>query len=152
MRELGSGAIGRAVGLSTALAGVFAAHSIGAQSVARVGEESAPEPPAATLNLTLAEAVSLARARSARLAQLSSLEAAADASLRGARAERLPQLDVSASYTRNSNVPELRITTPAGTRTVFPNLPDNYRARAGLSLPLYTGGRVENGAMRGRVE
>ena len=150
MRKLRSGAIRRALALST-LAAVLAAQPLGAQTV-RAGEEGAPEPPAGTLRLMLAEAVSLARARSARLAQLRSLETAADASFRAARAERLPQLDLSASYTRSSDVPELTISTPTGTRTIFPNIPDNYRTRAGLSLPLYSGGRIEGGigAARGQ--
>ena len=54
----------------------------------------------------------------------------------------------SASYTRNSDVPELVIIAPGpppARQTVFPNIPDNYRARAGLALPLYTGGRIGGG-------
>lgn len=144
MRKLRNSGTRRGLALSVALAAVLAGHPSRAQTVFRAGEETAPEPPA-TLRLTLAEAVSLARASSARLAQLRSLETAADASFSAARAERLPQLDLSASYTRNSNVPELTISTPAGTRTIFPNIPDNYRSRAGLSLPLYSGGRIEGG-------
>lgn len=98
----------------------------------------------ATVSLTLAETIERARQASARLAQLRSLETAAEAGSRAARAARLPQLDLSASYTRNSDVPELTIPVPGlGTRTLFPNIPDNYRTRAGLSLPLYTGGRVD---------
>jgi outer membrane protein TolC len=97
----------------------------------------------ASLRLTLAEAVDSARRASARLGQLRSLEAASEAGARGARAARLPQVDLGASYTRNSDVPELTIVSPgAGTRTLFPNIPDNLRVRAGLSLPLYTGGRI----------
>jgi outer membrane protein len=111
-------------------------RAAGAQSAA------APE----TVRLGLAETVERARAHSARLAQLSSLETASEAGLRGARAGRLPQLDLSAGYTRNSNVPELTLAFPGiEPRVIFPNIPDNYRARAGLSLPLYTGGRIEGG-------
>ena len=110
-------------------------------------EAAAPVPsPAVVAPLSLAEALSRARAHSARLAQLSSLEAAAAAALRGARAARTPLLDLSASYGRSSNVPELTLAIPgAPPRTVFPNIPDNYRARAGVVLPLYTGGRIERG-------
>jgi outer membrane protein len=57
----------------------------------------------------------------------------------------MPQVDVSAGYTRQSDVPELRITLPGlGNRVLFPNIPDNYRAHTGLALPLYTGGRIES--------
>ena len=99
---------------------------------------------AETVRLSLAETVERARASSPRLAQLAALQTAADAGLLGARAGRLPVLDLAASYTRNSNVPELTIALP-GTepRTIFPNIPDNYRTRAGLTLPVYTGGRVQ---------
>src|ERR1700674_96363 len=98
-----------------------------------------------TLRLTLGEALSRARDASAHLAELRSLAAAAGAGLTGARAERLPRIDASASYTRQSDVPELRFTIPGlGTETVFPNIPDNYRGHLGLELPLYTSGRIAN--------
>lgn len=96
--------------------------------------------------LTLDEAVAKAQAGSARLLQLQALQDAALAGLRGARAGRMPQLDLQASYTRNSSVPELVVNVPGlFSQTVFPNIPDQYRARAGLTLPLYTGGRVASG-------
>ncbi len=99
---------------------------------------------AETVRLTLAETVERARASSPRLGQLAALQTAADAGLLGARAGRLPVLDLAASYTRNSNVPELTIALPSTEpRTIFPNIPDNYRTRAGLTLPVYTGGRVQ---------
>ena len=95
------------------------------------------------VHLSLSDAVARARERSARLLSLSSLETAAGEGVRGARAGRLPQADLSASYTRNSNVPELVIAFPgAPPRTIFPNIPDNLRSHAGVSLPIYTAGRV----------
>jgi outer membrane protein len=106
---------------------------------------SASSPPGAALRLTLAEALGRAREASAHLAELRSLAAAAGAGLTGARAERLPKIDASAAYTRQSDVPELRLTLPGlGTETVFPNIPDNYRGHLGLELPLYTSGRIAN--------
>jgi outer membrane protein len=111
---------------------------------AAAGDRDAPA--TETARLSLAETIDRARAHSARLAQLSALESAADAALRGARANRLPTLDLGTSYTRNSNVPELTIALPRmDPRTIFPNIPDNFRARAGLGVALYTGGRVEGG-------
>lgn len=93
--------------------------------------------------LTLAEALERARTNSPRLESLAALEAAAEAAQRGAQAERLPLVDLSAGYSRNSDVDELSLTLPGlGTRTIFPNIPDNYRLHAGAAMPLYTGGRI----------
>lgn len=101
--------------------------------------------PGGTLRLTLGEALARAREASAHLAELRSLAASAGAGLTGARAERLPKIDASAGYTRQSDVPELRLTFPGlGSKTVFPNIPDNYRGHLGFELPLYTGGRIAN--------
>jgi outer membrane protein len=105
-----------------------------------------PSAEESAVRLSLAETIDRARQGSARLAQLLALETAAEAGVRGARAGRLPQVDVSASYTRQSNVPELVLAIPGLVdRTIFPNIPDNYRTHAGLSLPVYTGSRVESG-------
>jgi outer membrane protein len=122
----------RTLALALALAGGAAATA------------QAPSPPA-TLQLTLSDAIERARAASAHLGELRSLSSSAGFGLAGARAQRMPQVDVSAGYTRQSDVPELRITLPGlGNRVLFPNIPDNYRAHAGLALPLYTGGRIES--------
>jgi outer membrane protein TolC len=95
------------------------------------------------VRLSLAEAVALARERSPRLGQLRALEEAAAAGERGARAARMPQLDLSAAYTRWSDVPDFTIVTGLGLpRTIFPNLPNSYRARVGVSVPVYAGGRI----------
>ncbi|HSK78803.1 MAG TPA: TolC family protein [Thermoanaerobaculia bacterium] len=97
-----------------------------------------------TVRLTLAEALERARQSSPRLAELDDLQRAAAARLRGAEAEKRPEVDLQASYFRNSDVPEFSLALPGlGTRTIFPNIPDNYRLHAGASLPLYTGGRIE---------
>ena len=104
--------------------------------------QSAPVDSAPVARLTLAEALERARAVSPHLGQLRALEDAAAAGLRGARAERWPTLGVSAAYSRNSDVPEFVVQQPTGPFTVFPNLPNQGRARADLGLPLYTGGRT----------
>ncbi|HET9186106.1 MAG TPA: TolC family protein, partial [Solirubrobacterales bacterium] len=98
------------------------------------------------VRVTLAEALERARATSPRLDQLEALRQAAVAGLAGARAERMPRVDLAAGYTRNSDVPEFTLNLPGiGSRTLFPNIPDNWRAHAGLSLPLWTAGRIEGG-------
>jgi outer membrane protein len=114
---------------------------------AAAGSPAADEPPAVT-RLTLGEALDRARAHSARLAQLAALETAAKAGLSGARASRLPQVDVAAGYTRLSSVPELTLVVPGPPpirETVFPDIQNTYRARAGLVQPLYAGGRIGAG-------
>jgi outer membrane protein TolC len=115
-----------------------------------------PPTPAETgvVRLSVDEAVARAIAASPRLARLSALETAAEAQARGARGERWPQVDVGGGYTRRSEVPELAIFAPTSNPAqplervvVFPNIQDNWRLRASVSLPLYTGGRTS-----GRIE
>jgi outer membrane protein TolC len=104
----------------------------------------------APVKLTLAQAVEHARARSARLAQAVALETAAKAGFTEARAGRLPQVDVTAGYARLSNVPELSFVFPGPPptrQTVFPNIPDTFRAHAGLTQSLYSGGRIGAGVL-----
>jgi outer membrane protein len=111
------------------------------------GADGAAQPAAGaareTVRLTLAEAVDRARAHSPRLEELRALQQAADAERRGARAERLPQVELRASYARRSEVPELTLALPGRPpQTVFPNLPNEYRTQAALALPVYTSGRI----------
>ncbi|HEX4954162.1 MAG TPA: TolC family protein [Thermoanaerobaculia bacterium] len=96
------------------------------------------------LRLGLAEALARAEAASANLARLSALERSALAQEDAAQAARKAEVGALASYTRRSNVPELVIAIPGSPpRTVFPNIPNNYRARVEGSIPLWTGGRLE---------
>jgi outer membrane protein TolC len=98
------------------------------------------------LSLSLEEAIQRAQAASPRLDQLRDLRDGAEAGLKGTRAERLPQVDLSAGYARYSDVPVLAIEQPppGGSTILFPNLPDNYAARVAMTLPLYTGGRLSS--------
>ena len=46
------------------------------------------------------------------------------------------------------DVPELTLNIPGlGSRTLFPNIPDTWRAHAGVSVPLWTSGRIESGKL-----
>ncbi len=110
---------------------------------------SAAPSPVSTVRLSLDEAVRRALEASPRLARLFALEAAAEAAARGARAERWPQVEVGAGYTRRSEVPELAIFAPTDNPAqpverivVYPNIQDNWRLRAGAARPLSTGGRL----------
>jgi outer membrane protein len=111
--------------------------------------DSARPAEAAVVRLTVEQAVARAIAASPRLARLTALEAAAEAQTRGARADRWPQVDLGAGYTRRSEVPELAIFAPTNDPAkpverivVFPNIQDNWRLRAGVALPIWTGGRL----------
>jgi outer membrane protein len=103
-----------------------------------------PEPGRAAVRLTLAEAIARAREQSPRLAQLRALESAADAGVDWAKAQRMPYLDFTASYARNSRIPEFKLPPPIGV-TVFEDIPDNWRSRLLLTAPIYTGRRIESG-------
>ncbi|MBP7149657.1 MAG: TolC family protein [Acidobacteria bacterium] len=95
------------------------------------------------LRLTPAEAVSRAREASDRLAALRGLERAAAAETAAARAGQRPELALTAGYTRTSEIDEFTLRLPRQEpRTIFPNIPDNYRSRAEISVPVYTGGRL----------
>jgi outer membrane protein TolC len=96
-----------------------------------------------TLRLTVEEARRRALAGAPSVEVARALERAAQADVDAARAGRLPQVDLGASYTRQSDVPELILALPGqAPRTIFPNIPDNYRSRLGGAMPLYTGGRL----------
>ncbi|HSD27710.1 MAG TPA: TolC family protein [Vicinamibacteria bacterium] len=110
---------------------------------------AAPEAAAPVVRLSADEAVARAIAASPRLARLSAFETAAEAEARGARADRWPQVDLGAGYTRRSEVPELAIFTPTDNPAqpvqrvvVFPNIQDNWRMRAGVAMPVWTWGRI----------
>ena len=121
--------------LSIALILLFATKALAEDSLQ--GESSQP------IRLTLDDAIARARASSSRLTSLGALTRAASQGVRGAEASKRPDLDIAASYTRNSNVPELILSFPGSApRTIFPNLPNNWRTHVGASLPLYTGGRI----------
>ncbi len=120
-----------------------------AGAVAAAQEPAAPAGAPPVVRLTVEEAVAQAIAASPRLAGLSALEAAAEAEARGARADRWPQLDLGAGYTRRSEVPELAIFTPTNDPAkpvervvVFPNIQDNWRVRAAVAMPIWTWGRI----------
>ena len=111
-------------------------------------------PASAVLRVTVDQAVEMALQSSPLLDRLGALEAAAEARKRGARAERWPQVDLGGGYQRRSNVPELQIAqpspdpgVPAQLVTIYPNIPNNWQLQAGLTWPVYTGGRVG-----GRIE
>jgi len=55
-----------------------------------------------------------------------------------------PTVSASAGYTRTNHVVEFVIPSATGVpRVLYPDVPDNYRARLDLQCPIYTGGRAD---------
>jgi outer membrane protein len=108
------------------------------------GQEQQTTPPAPRTPLKVDEAVALALAHAPRLQQLDAYRSAAEAGISQARADEKPHIDVSAGYTRYSDVPEFVVSVPGetGGGVLFPNIPNNARARVGASYSLYNGGRT----------
>jgi OMF family outer membrane factor len=95
------------------------------------------------LVLTIDAAIERGLAEAPRLAEARSREAAADAAVVARAALGRPAVAASSGYLRTNHVDEFGVGQPGGgTLIIFPDVPDNYRARAELSLPIYTSGRV----------
>jgi outer membrane protein TolC len=98
----------------------------------------------APLPLTLDEAIARGLANSLRVAELQARHAASDAAVAGRAAERRPILSLAGGYTRTNHVDEYAIAQPGQSiQVLYPDVPDNTRARIDLQWPIYTGGRLE---------
>ena len=96
----------------------------------------------ASAPLTLDEAIAQGLANSQRLAELASRAEAADFAVAGRRASEMPAISVLGGYARTNHVEEFAIGVPGrAPQVVYPDIPDNYRARFDLQWPIYTGGR-----------
>ncbi len=94
--------------------------------------------------LTLDEALAQGLANSRRLAEIEARAEAADFATSARRAAELPSVSVMGGYTRTNHVDEFSITFPGrAPQVVYPDIPDNYRARLDLQWPIYTGGRAD---------
>jgi outer membrane protein TolC len=107
----------------------------------------------ATVRLTLADAISRGMEASHQLAEGRAREAAAQASLDGQSAEKMPQVGVQAGYQRTAHVEEFGIAVPGSApRIIYPDIPDNLRTRLDFQWPVYTAGRVDALARAARAE
>lgn len=94
--------------------------------------------------LTLEDAIAQGLANSQRLAELAARAEAADFAIAGRRAAELPLVAAQGGYTRTNHVQEFAIALPGrAPQVVYPDIPDNYRARLDLQWPIYTGGRTD---------
>ena len=96
------------------------------------------------VRLTLDEAIAQGIAASERLAELRARENAAAASVALRAAADRPAAAAQAGFTRTNHVDEFAIAIPGQPpRVVYPDIPDNYRARLDLQWPIYSGGRTD---------
>jgi outer membrane protein len=101
-------------------------------------------PVAAQETLTLDEAIARSLAHSARLAELDARRAGADAVEAGRAAAKLPIISAQAGYTRTNHVDAFLLAAPGRLpQVLYPDVPDNYRARIDLQWPIYTAGRAD---------
>lgn len=104
----------------------------------------AQEPPGAAVPMTLEEVQARGLANSQRLAELAARREGAEAVEAGRRAASLPMVALVGGYTRTNHVDEFGIAVPGlPPRLIYPDIPDNARARLDLQWPLYSGGRTD---------
>lgn len=96
------------------------------------------------LPLTLDDAVSRGLATSHRLAEAAAPGEAAVAVAAERHAAIQPQLAAQAGYTRTNHVDAFGILLPNNQlKIIYPDIPDNYRARLDLQWPIFTAGRLD---------
>jgi len=109
-----------------------------ASALSPAGAQASPE------RLTLDDAIARAIANSHRLGELRAREAAAVAAAEGSGAAQKPIVTTQLGYQRTNHVDEFGFLTPeGGISLIYPDVPDNYRARIELQWPIYTGGRLQ---------
>ncbi len=105
------------------------------------------------VTLTLEEAITRAVEHAPRLAEARARQAAASSVVAARQAAAAPSLIASTGYLRTNHVDEFGIPQPNGsTRILFPDIPDNYRTRAELGVPLLTSGRTQSAVEAARSE
>jgi outer membrane protein TolC len=94
--------------------------------------------------ITLEDAVAQGVANSKRLAELQAHAEAADYAVTERHVSERPNVTLQGGYTRTNHVDIFAITKPIGPpQIVYPDIPDNFRARLDLQWPIYTGGRAD---------
>jgi outer membrane protein TolC len=106
-------------------------------------------PPVATaqevaLRISLQEAQSRAVAVSHRLAEARARAATAEGAIAVREAAGRPIVSLVGGYTRTNHVTEFVVPSATGApRVLYPDAPDNYRARLDAQWPIYSGGRSD---------
>lgn len=106
-----------------------------------------------SLPLTLEAALARGQQESLRVAEMQARLDAAVAAEAGQRAADRPLVAALGGYTRTNHVDEFTILVPGGpARVLYPDVPDNYRARLDLQWPIYSGGRTDALVRAARAE
>ena len=110
-----------------------------------VRAQPGPEPQAPSpISLSLDEAIARGLAASHRLAEAGARGDAAAAAAAGRHAALRPQVAAQAGYTRTNHVDEFGVLLPNNQlKIIYPDIPDNYRARLDVQWPIYTAGRLD---------
>jgi outer membrane protein len=115
--------------------------AIAALLVAAPALAQAPTPMAITMD----EALRLAVERAPRVAEARAHEAAAESSVSALKKLALPSASIQSEYMRLNDVTEFRIPDgTGGSRVLYPNIPNLYRARLDVMAPIYSFGRVSS--------
>ena len=93
--------------------------------------------------VTLDEALARAAANSHRLGELRARESAAGALLDQRRAADMPIVSAQAGYQRTNHVDPYGFVQNGRLQVLYPDVPDNWRARLDMQWPIYTGGRTK---------
>jgi outer membrane protein TolC len=103
--------------------------------------------------LTIEAAVERGLAEAPRIAEARARVAAADAAVASRGALGRPTVSAFTSYLRTNHVTEFGVTQPDGRLLVlYPDIPDNFRVRAEMAVPVFTSGRVEALVASARAE
>ncbi len=95
-----------------------------------------------SVTVSLEEAIARAIERAPRMAEAQAREAAAGAVVTSRHAATRPTVSTSAGFMRQNHVPEFGV-LPGDAVLLFPDIPNRYRVRADLNVPLFTSGRLE---------
>ena len=96
------------------------------------------------LRISLLEAQGRAVMASHRLAEARARAATAEGAIAVREAAERPIVSLVGGYTRTNHVTEFLVPAPDGVfRVLYPDAPDNYRARVDAQWPIYNGGRTD---------
>ena len=96
------------------------------------------------LRLTVDDAIRRGLETSHRLAEAVARADMSAAAVNERRAGALPQISAQAGYSRTNHVEAFGVLLPNNQlRVIYPDIPDNYRARLDVQWPIYTGGRLD---------
>lgn len=105
------------------------------------------------LTISLDDAISRALGASNRVAEAVARGDAASAVVGSRRASTLPQVAAAGGYMRTNHVDEFGILLPNNQlRVIYPDIPDNYRARLDVQWPVFTAGRLQAIEQAARLE